>query len=558
MAAAYPEKAVPRATNSVRPIALAVAYAFAGGAPAWAAPQGEQVVAGQAAVSRAGAGTLITQGSERAAINWQSFSIGAGESVRFAQPSSSSVTLNRVVGQNPSEILGSLSANGQVFLINPNGVLFGKGARVDVGGLVASTMGISNSDFMAGRYRFSADGVTAGGAQVVNAGDILANGGYVALIGPQVTNSGSITAAGGSVTLAAGEQVTLNLNGNKLIGLTVEKGALNALADNKGLIRADGGQVLLTAKAADQLIKSVVNNDGIVEAGTLKNVNGVIRLEGDSIANSGVLRADGGANQNGGSISLVSANDTTLAAGSAISASGARGGDITVQASGGTLHASGRIETTGNDGAGGTIKLLGERVGLMAGAAVDASGARGGGAVLVGGDYQGSNARVQNAQRTYVDAAAAIKADAAASGDGGKVIVWADDVTRFYGTISAQGGAASGNGGTVEVSGKGTLDFNGSVNTLAANGRAGTLLLDPTNIEVVTGGAYRCGCLCRCRSDDLHRIRRRSLQPHRAGHHQRGGRHGNPAGEQQHHIHQRCQHRHGWRRLERYRDHWHH
>lgn len=433
MAAVTPEKAVTRAAGAIKPVALAVAYALAG-ASAWAAPQGEQVVAGQAVVNRNGAATLITQGTDRAAINWQSFSIGAGESVRFAQPSSSSVVLNRVVGQNPSEILGSLSANGQVFLVNPNGVLFGKGARVDVGGLVASTLSISNSDFMAGRYRFDrfgADGITTGGAQVVNAGDIIANGGYVALIGPQVKNYGSITATSGSVALAAGDQITLSLTGNKLIGLTVDKGALNALVDNKGLIRADGGQVLLTAKAADQIIQSVVNNDGIVEAGTLKNVNGVIRLESDTIANSGVLRADGGANQSGGSITLASARDTTLAASSVISASGARGGDITVQASGGTLRASGRIEAVGSDTTGDTIQLLGERVGLMAGAAVDASGKSGGGTVLVGGDYQGNNANVQNAQRTYVDAAAGIKADATASGDGGKVIVWADDVRAF-------------------------------------------------------------------------------------------------------------------------------
>ena len=140
-----------RPNSALHPIALAVAYALAASTPVWAGPAGEQLVAGQASVSRAGTNTLVTQTSDRAAINWQSFSIGAGEAVRFAQPSASSVALNRVVGQNPSEILGSLSANGQVFLLNPNGVLFGKGAQVDVGGLVASTLNISNSDFLAGQ-----------------------------------------------------------------------------------------------------------------------------------------------------------------------------------------------------------------------------------------------------------------------------------------------------------------------------------------------------------------------------------------------------------------------
>ena len=343
---------------SIKPIALAVAYAFVAGTHAWAGPAGEQVVAGQASVSRAGANTLITQTSDRAAINWQSFNIGAAESVRFAQPSVSSIALNRVLGQNPSEILGSLSANGQIFLLNPNGVLFGKGAQVDVGGLVASTLNMSNSDFMAGRYRFTAAHLATGLGEVVNAGDIVANGGYVALIGPQVKNQGNITASSGSIALAAGDQVTLSLNGNKLIGLNVDQGALNALAENKGLIKADGGQVLLTAKAADQLIKSVVNNDGVIEAGTLKNVNGVIHLEGDVLTNSGTLRAEGGVGQTGGGIKLAFDKDITLTASSIISAGGARGGDITVQARGGTLLAGGGIDARGNESSGGTVKLL--------------------------------------------------------------------------------------------------------------------------------------------------------------------------------------------------------
>ncbi|MEQ1773578.1 MAG: filamentous hemagglutinin N-terminal domain-containing protein, partial [Burkholderiales bacterium] len=470
---------------AVRPVARAVACAlFASASPLWAGPAGEQVVAGQATVSRAGANTLINQTTDRAAINWQSFNIGVNESVRFAQPSSSSIALNRVLGQNPTEILGSLSANGQIFILNPNGVLFGKGAQVDVGGLVASTLRLSDSDFRAGRYLFVKDG-NAG--DVINQANIVANGGYVALIGPKVKNEGTIVAAGGGVAIAAGDQVTLNLNGNKLIGLTVDRGALNALADNKGLITADGGQVILTAKAADQLIKSVVNNDGVIEAGTLSNVNGVIRLEADNITNGGTLRAESGAGQRGGSITLAAANDITLGASSIISASGTRGGDITAQARYGTLLADGRIDAVGNDSAGGTVKLLGERVGLVNAVTVDASGKTGGGSVLVGGDYQGKNADVQNASRTYVGTGAGIKADAITSGDGGKVVIWADDATRYQGSVSAKGGANSGNGGFVEVSGKETLNFAGAVDTSAAKGNFGTLLLDPTNITVVAG-----------------------------------------------------------------------
>src|SRR5262252_9857797 len=171
----------PRA--SVRPVARAVAFALlACAAPVWAGPTGEQVVAGQASVSRSGANTLITQGTDRAAINWQTFGIASDESVRFAQPSASSIALNRVLGQNPTEIFGSLTANGQVFILNPNGVLFGKGAQVDVAGLVASTLNLSNEDFMAGRYPFSGTPLSSGAGSVVNQGDITANGGYVAFI----------------------------------------------------------------------------------------------------------------------------------------------------------------------------------------------------------------------------------------------------------------------------------------------------------------------------------------------------------------------------------------
>ena len=444
-----------------QPMAFTVAFALlAGSTQLWAGPAGEQVVRGAATVDRAGAGTVITQTTDRAAINWQSFNIGATESVRFAQPSASSITLNRVLGQNPTEILGALSANGQIFLLNPNGVLFGQGAQVNVGGLVASTLSLSNEDFTAGRYRFVKEG-NAG--EVRNAGEIIANGGYVALIGPQVRNEGTITATNGSVALAAGDQVTLNVNGNRLIGLAVDQGALNALAENKGLIKADGGQVLLTAKAADQLIKSVVNNDGIIEAGTLSNVNGVIRLEADNV--------------NLGSSSVLAAN-------------GARGGDVAVQAREGTLLADGRIEAVGSETTGGTVRLLGHQVGLINAASVDASGYTGGGTVLVGGDFQGKNLGVQNAFRTHVGPNAGIRADAISSGDGGKVIVWADDVTRFYGSISAKGGEQSGDGGFVETSGKSFLDVNGgTADTRASNGNLGTWLLDPTNIQVITAGA---------------------------------------------------------------------
>ena len=288
-------------------------------------------------------------------------------------------------------ILGNLSANGQVFLLNPNGVLFGAGAHVDVGGIVASTLGLSDADFLAGRYTFSG----SGSGSVLNRGTIrAADGGYVALVGPRVANEGVITARLGTVALGAGEQVTLKIDGQQLVAFSVDKAAVDALAANQQLIRADGGTVILSAQAKDALLSTVVNNDGIVEARSVSVKNGVIRLEGGA---SGVVAVSG-----------------------KLDASGANAGER-----------------------GGQIEVTGDKVALFDGALIDASGRSGGGTVLVGGDYQGKNPAIQNASRTYVAPTATIRADAIDVGDGGKVIVWADGDTRFHGTVSAKAATAA-------------------------------------------------------------------------------------------------------------------
>ena len=200
--------------------------------------------------------------------------------------------------------------------------------------------------------------------------------------------------------------------------------------NNTGSISADGGEVILSAKTAFDAVKSVVNNDGIIEAMGLSNKNGVIRLVGGYqgiVANSGVLDASG-----------KDAGQT-----------------------------------------GGTIQVLGEKVGIFDQASIDVAGDLGGGTVLIGGDFQGSNPDIMNASRTYVGSDVTITADALSSGDGGKIIVWADDITRFYGNISAWGGELSGDGGFAEVSGKSVLDFSGGVDLSAEAGSRGVLLLGP-------------------------------------------------------------------------------
>jgi filamentous hemagglutinin family protein len=426
--------------------AVAVSSCFAAPA-ALANPTGANVVSGTAAIHQAGNLLQITN-SPNAIINWQSFSIGANEITRFLQQSPASAVLNRVTTQNPSQILGTLQSNGRVFLINPNGILFGAGSQVDVAGLVASTLNLSDQDFLAGRMRFT-DGL---GKSVVNDGSIATGaGGSVYLIGSAVTNSGIIHSPQGEVVLAAGNSVELVSPGTP--NLRVEIAATDNEARNLGQIISDAGRIGIYA--------GLINN-------------------------SGTIRADSAVSE-GGRILLKASKNATLEAGSVTTASGITGGTVEVQ-SGDTTLVAGVVEATGSAGKGGTVQVLGNLVGLTGNASIDVSGETGGGTVLIGGDFQGKNPEVQNAFRTYLGSDATIRADALTSRDGGKVVVWADDTTRAYGTISARGGVSSGNGGFVEVSGKGALDFNAKVDTRAPNGMIGTLLLDPTNINVAVGG----------------------------------------------------------------------
>ena len=423
--------------------ALAVSFMLCFGTTSYALPTGGVVAAGAAGIASTASTTTITQSTQNAAINWQSFGIAAGQTVQFLQPNSSAVALNRVLGANPSAIFGNLSANGQVFLVNPNGILFGSGASVNVGGLVASTLNITDANFMNGKYTFS----NPGSGTVVNQGAIHADGGYVALLGSNVNNLGTISARMGTVALAAGSGVTLDLAGDKLLNVKVDQGAVNALVENGGLIQADGGMVLMTTQGAGSLLDTVVNNTGLIRAQTLSNVNGTIRLLGDM-----------------------------------------QSGTVNV---GGTLDASGR--DTGQTG--GSVTATAHHVGLFGGR-IDASGDAGGGSVLVGGGFQGNNPSVQNASATYMSADETVSADAISRGNGGTAVLWSNDTTRAYGTVTARGGAQSGNGGLIETSGH-WLDVTGiQINASATNGKNGTWLLDPADVTITsgtTGGSFSGG-----------------------------------------------------------------
>ncbi len=291
---------------ALKGLALSLMLAF--GSSVYALPTGGAVSAGSATIAGAPGTMTINQSSQNVAINWQSFSIGQTEAVRFVQPNSSSVALNRVLGSDPSSILGSLSANGKVFMVNPNGILFGKGAQVNVAGLVASTRNITDGDFMAGNYKFAG----SGGGTIVNQGSINADGGYVALLGANVSNEGTIVARLGTVALAAGNAFTLDVAGDGLLNVVVNQGALDALVANGGLIKADGGNVLLTALSAGNLLQSAVNNTGIIQAQTVENRNGTIRLMGDmqsgTVNVGGTLDASAPNGGNGGFIETSAAH----------------------------------------------------------------------------------------------------------------------------------------------------------------------------------------------------------------------------------------------------------
>ncbi|WP_155641311.1 filamentous hemagglutinin N-terminal domain-containing protein, partial [Burkholderia cepacia] len=260
---------------------------------AYALPTGGAVASGKAdiATSADGKTMSINQHTDKLITNWQDFSVAGGERVSFKQPDVKSIALNRVIGTNGSQIHGQIDANGKVFVVNPNGVVFGAGAQVNVGGLVASTKNISDADFLAGNYRFSG----TSGQSVENAGTIAATeGGSVALLGARVSNTGVIRAKAGRVALGAGDAFTVNFDGNGLLNLQVEGSAMDAQAHNGGLLSAEGGEVLMTARAANGLLNAVVNNSGTIEAQGLKERDGKIVLDGGLVQVAGKLNAAGG------------------------------------------------------------------------------------------------------------------------------------------------------------------------------------------------------------------------------------------------------------------------
>ncbi|MEI9991929.1 MAG: filamentous hemagglutinin N-terminal domain-containing protein [Rhizomicrobium sp.] len=407
--------------------------AFAVGA-ARAQPAGGSVALGSATITSNGANsTLIDQKTGKLVINWDSFNIAAGGTVQFKQPGASSIALNRILGADPSSIYGNLLANGQVWIVNGNGVMFGQGSRITVGGLIATTADIADGDFAAGNYNFS--GGT--GASVVNQGTIrTGRGGYAVLSGAGASNSGLISADTGTVVIGGASAFTIDFQGDGLLSYAVTTPGGRATsgptgASNSGTIKA--GHVVMTARAAAGVADAVVNNTGMISASSARVQNGEVILD-------------------------------------------AGDGDVSV---GGTVSATG----TGSGTTGGDVTVTGRNITVADGTKIDASGDAGGGTVRIGGDLHGAGPTPDAANTTV--GTATIKADATHTGNGGTVVVWSNGTTDFAGVVSAKGSTAGGDGGLVETSGH-TLHVapTASVDTRAPKGATGTWLLDPDSIVV--------------------------------------------------------------------------
>ena len=416
-----------------------------------ARPTGGQVVGGQVGISQNAQTTTVQQSSQLGAVNWQSFNVGSAHAVQFQQPNAAATTLNRVVGPDPSVIAGKITANGNVVLVNQSGVVFSKGAQVDVNGLIVTSTNISNQNFMAGKMVFDQPG--SPNARIVNHGQIsVKESGLAALVAPSVANHGVINARMGKVVLAGAMTHTVDLYGDGLIAVDVtgqvkqapigpDGKAVTVLVTNTGTILADGGTVVLTAKAVDGIVNNLVTAGGKIQANTAGGQVGRIELTGV-------------------------------------------GGGLTIE---GDVSAMGSMAGT----KGGTVQALATGdVTVTKTARVNASGQAGGGTVAIGTTLaRAAGPAVKNApaaKSVTIERGATIAADATVNGKGGSVVVLAAGTTRMNGTISARGGWRGGDGGFVEISGKTLASITGKVDVTAPNGKNGSILIDPDFLTIVS------------------------------------------------------------------------
>ncbi|BBU69766.1 autotransporter-associated beta strand repeat-containing protein [Fluviibacter phosphoraccumulans] len=376
------QQSITRITRTVTTVAMLTGGAAIAAPPSPnQLPTGGQVAAGIAAIGTNGNTMTVTQTSDRAAINWNTFDIGSQAQVNFVQPSANAVALNRVNSPNPSQIYGQLSSNGQVYLINAAGVYFAPGAQVNVGGIVATTHQMSDAAFMAGSTTFDRNGSTG---KVINEGTIQTSlNGYIAMLAPEVRNSGLLLAQSGTVAMAAGESITLNFGiSSKLESITVTAGQLDTLVENRSAIKAPNGLIILSARAANQLAASVVNS-GTIEAKGISQQGGRILLEGSTVTNTGTLDVSSDTAQ-AGTIQIngknVSISGNVIATSTTQGNTNTQGGAIKVSATQSLNLTNANLNAGATNGTGGQIEFAAHQL-QISDSALNADGDTRGGSI---------------------------------------------------------------------------------------------------------------------------------------------------------------------------------
>lgn len=482
---------------------LMVLLFSAGAQSVFGSPEGLQIVSGDVSIATPQSSlTEITTG-EKAILHWNTFSIGDNETVRFVMPSSHASVLNRVLSGHMSEILGNLEANGQVFLINPNGILVGQSAHINTASFIASSFDLFTKGVLLA-FEGSA-------GSVINFGKISAWDGDVILIGHEVVNSGTIEAELGNIAIASGSEVYLKLEaGEKIAVRSVESKALQAQLKEEGnpfswaislegtkdaLARVEaGGKIFLSGD------KVFINKNAEVEASALSVAipQGVFDNQGSIKASDIVIASPFDANSTFHNPGKIEGDSIAVSFKACVNSGQMQASRVSiettesyVETANGTLIADEIYVTAGPEGRfytsgthvshGGKITLLGKDL-FLVGAKIDASGEFGGGEVRIGGDFQGKNPDLLNASSLFVSASTEIRADATVSGNAGRIILWSDERTEFTGRVSAS--SMSGDGGFIEVSGKNQLAYGGYADVHGLNGKVGELLLDPKNVTI--------------------------------------------------------------------------
>ena len=403
-------------------------------------PTGGTVESGNATITSNQSNLSVKQNSDKVILNWETFNIGRDASVEFFQPNSSSTALNRVFASDPSHIYGSLKANGKLIFLNPSGVIFQGGSKVDVGAMIASSLNLSSENFLKDDYVFEKTNDING--LIKNEGTLSAfKEGTIALISNRIENNGVINTPEGSAAMLSGDKVKLSLDGNKLINYSIEQGALNSLIENNKAINANNGSVILSSEEKDDVLSAVINNKGTIQLKELqKRRKNIFIVKKRKIKNSG------------------------------------------------TMIASSEVSF------GGKIEITGDHIKLKTGSVINVTGKTGGGQALVGGSWQNSNPDVYQAKTVVVEDNAKIDASSIKYGIGGEIVVWSDIHNKFgkttvKGTLLAKGGLEGGDGGRIETSGYKLNINNSRVSTKSFSGKDGDWLLDPYNIEITGSGS---------------------------------------------------------------------